>query len=397
MNAMKVTLDSVFGEPKPAGEGLDPKSVDELVRDVQSLGFGKNTAIEWLTALAVFVGIWTALATLHALVAAGLRRLESRRPSQALSAAREAMGATRWFFFATIALYFASDFVQVRGSVESVGRAFVLIALFSQGGLWLQKIVQGAVSLWAGRRDSAHRATVAGGIQFISRLVIWAVVVLLVLSNLGVELSALVAGLGVGGVAAALAVQGILGDMFAGLAMYFDRPFDIGQFVAVDTLEGRVTRIGLRTTRLRSIDGEEIVLPNGDLAKARILNFDRMKERRIVFRFGIEYGISSDTLERARRITEEVIEGTEQARLQRVHFRDFTADALEFEVAYFVLSAEPQIWMDVRHRINVELYRRFEEEDVPFATPAQTIHLKYDRGAKGSPPLPPSHERAEVH
>jgi small-conductance mechanosensitive channel len=385
-------LGSRFFEPKPAGEGLDPKSVDELVRDVRELGFGKNTPLEWLTALAVFIGVWAALATLHALVAVALRRLERKRPSRALSALRDATAATRWFFFATIALYFASDFVQVRGSVESVARAFVLIALFGQVGLWLQTIVHGAVSFWAARQDSAHRATVAGGVQFISRLAIWGIVVLLVLSNLGVELSALVAGLGVGGVAAALAVQGLLGDMFAGLAMYFDRPFDIGQFVAVDTLEGRVTRIGLRTTRLRSIDGEEIVLPNGDLAKARILNFDRMKERRIVFRFGIEYGVSSETLEKARRITEEVINGTENVRVQRVHFRDFAAEWLEFEVAYFVLSAEPLVWMDVRHRINVELYRRFEEEDVPFATPAQTIHLKYDRRSKGSPPLPPSDE-----
>ncbi len=393
-----VVLGALSGEAKPAGEGLDPKSVDEIARNVQALGFGKNTPLEWLTALAVFIGVWAALATVHALFAASLRRIEQRKPNRALRGLHDAMAATRWFFFATIALYFAADFVQVRGSIEAVARAFVIIALFGQLGLWVQKIVQGAVSLWAARKDSAHRATVAGGIQFISRLAIWAVVVLLVLSNLGVELSALVAGLGVGGVAAALAVQGILGDMFAGLAMYFDRPFDIGQFVAVDTLEGRVTRIGLRTTRLRSIDGEEIVLPNGDLAKARILNFDRMKERRIVFRFGIEYGVSSDTLERARRITEEVIKGTEHARVQRVHFRDFGADALEFEVSYFVLSAEPQVWMDVRHRINVELYHRFEEEDVPFATPAQTIHLKYDRGSKGSPPLPPSHEvQTDVH
>ncbi len=396
MSTTTELLGAFFAEP--VGERLDPKSVDEIAREVKALGFGKNTPLEWLTGLAVFIGVWVALATVHALLAAGLRRLEQRRPSRALRALHDATAATSWFFFATIALYIASDFVQVRGSVEAVGRAFVIIALFSQLGLWLQQIVAGAVSLWAARKDSAHRATVAGGIQFISRLAIWALVLLLVLSSLGVQLSALVAGLGVGGVAAALAVQGLLGDIFAGLAMYFDRPFDIGHFVVVDTLEGRVTRIGLRTTRVRSIDGEEIVVPNGDIAKARILNFARMKERRIVFRFGVEYGVSSDTLEKARRITQEVIESEGQARVQRVHFRDFTADALEFEVAYFVLSAEPLVWMDVRHRINVELYRRFEEEDVPFATPAQTIHLKYDRRSTGSPPLPPSDDvQTNVH
>ncbi len=362
----------------------------DFVEDLEQLGFGKNSALEWLSALGTFIGVWLLLAFAHALLARGLRAVEAKRPSQAVRVLRDVMGATHWYFFATIALLVARHYVQVRGAVEDTLRAFTIIAVFTQIGLWIQRVVQAGVTMWAARQDSARRVTLAGGIQFVTRLVVWLFVVMLVLTYLGVEISAVVAGLGVGGVAAALAVQGLLADIFAGLAMYFDRPFDIGHFVVVDGLEGRVTRIGLRTTRVRAIDGEEIVLPNADLAKSRILNLARLKERRIVIVFGIEYGVSTETLELARKVTEEVIRAEPRARLQRVNFKDFGAESLEFEAAYFVLSPEARVWMDVRHHINIELYRRFEENGVPFASPARTFYLRHERprGA-GSPAAPP--------
>jgi small-conductance mechanosensitive channel len=242
------------------------------------------------------------------------------------------------------------------------------------------------VEIWAARKDSARRNTIAGGVTFISRLAIWLIVVFVVLKSLGFEVKTLVAGLGVGGVAAALAVQNILGDVFAGLMMYFDRPFDIGDFVAVGDVKGVVTQIGIRTTRLRSIDGEEVVIPNGDLSKSRIQNFARLEERRIVFDIGLEYGLSAKKVAKAREVAESVIRAEPGARLDHVHFKDLGVDALDFEVVYFVLDPGLEAMREVRHRINFELYRRFEEEGINFAFRTHTLHVKPERHDDAPPP-----------
>jgi small-conductance mechanosensitive channel len=179
--------------------------------------------------------------------------------------------------------------------------------------------------------------------------------------------------LGVGGIAAALALQTLLADVFASLSMYFDRPFDIGDFVTIGEFLGTVEEIGLRTTRLRALSGEQIVYPNGELIKSQIRNYARMSERRILFRFGIEYNLAPEKVEMAARLPREVIESVDGVRFDRCHFATYGDYALEYEVVYYVLSPDYAVYMDRHHAINLGMYRRFRDEGIPFAFPTRTL------------------------
>ncbi len=363
--------------PEP-GDLLDsvPKEVDEVGDRLVTLGFDKNSLEAWLAAGSAFIGLWVFLAMLRV----GARKRLARGANEVRTRPRDVVydvvSGTRWFFDAAIATVLAGRFVHVSGAVDSVVSGALLLAFLSQFGIWVHRFTRGMVELWAARKDSAHRATVAGGVTFVSRLAIWLVVVFVLLKSLGFELKTLVAGLGVGGVAAALAVQNILGDVFAGMMMYFDRPFDIGDVVAVGEVRGVVTEIGIRTTRLRSIDGQEIVIPNGDLAKSRIQNFARLEEWRIVFDIGLEYGMPAKKVERVRQVAESVIRAEPGARLDHVYLRDLGIDALDFEVVYFVLDPSIAAMREVQHRINLGLYRSFEEAGISFAFRTHTLHVK---------------------
>jgi small-conductance mechanosensitive channel len=334
-----------------------------------------NSLQTWILAATILVLVALLLRAIKGVVMARLRRVAEKTATEVDDAWVSVVDATAWFFYLAAGVLAAERVLDVEAELKHGLRVSLLVLVAVQGALWAQRTVSVFLSLWQQKQDSSASGTVAAGIRFVSRLVIWACLVLVVLSNLGVELSAVVAGLGVGGVAAALAVQKVLGDLFAGLSMYFDRPFDIGDFVIVGDVMGNVTKIGLRTTRIDGLGGEKIVCPNGELASKFIRNFQRMERRRIVFGFGIEYGLPASKVERAGDIAKEIISAVEGVRLDRSHFKEYGAYSLDFEVVYYVLSKDYNEYMDRQHEINMKLYRCFEEEGIPFAFPTSTVHL----------------------
>ncbi|MFH0851389.1 MAG: mechanosensitive ion channel family protein [Candidatus Peregrinibacteria bacterium] len=208
-----------------------------------------------------------------------------------------------------------------------------------------------------------------------TKIVLWTVALLLILSNLGIEVTALVASLGVGGIAVALAVQNILGDIFNSISLYLDRPFETGDFIVVGPHMGTVQRIGLKTTRILSLSGEELVISNSELTATRIQNFKKMRDRRVLFSFGLEYGTPVALLKRAKEIVAQVIKDAEGATLDRVHFREFGDSALLFEVVYYVHSGDYNVHMDIRERLNLAIAEAFERENIRMAFPTRTVHL----------------------
>jgi small-conductance mechanosensitive channel len=193
------------------------------------------------------------------------------------------------------------------------------------------------------------------------------------LDNLGVNVTTMIAGLGVGGIAVALAVQNILGDLFASLSIVIDKPFVIGDFVIVDEYMGTVEHVGLKTTRLRSLGGEQLVFSNGDLLKTRIRNYKRMRERRAVFGFGIEYDTPIELVEKIPAMVRAIIEARAKVRFDRAHFKGFGASSLDYEVVYWMLDPDFNLYMDTQQQINLELMRLFQREGVSFAYPTQTV------------------------
>ena len=205
--------------------------------------------------------------------------------------------------------------------------------------------------------------------------VLWAVAVIIILSNFGYNVSALAAGLGIGGLAIAFAMQNILSDVFASFSIYFDKPFRIGDFIIVGDDLGTVKHIGIKTTRIQTLQGQELIISNKELTETRVNNYKKMERRRISFTFGVEYGTKLKQLKKISSIVKEILDKIKIADLDRVHFKQFGDFSLNFEVVYYVNKPDYLTYMDTQQEINFALKERFEKEGIVFAFPTQTIYL----------------------
>jgi small-conductance mechanosensitive channel len=205
--------------------------------------------------------------------------------------------------------------------------------------------------------------------------VVWAAVLLVLLDNLGVNITTLIAGLGVGGIAVALAAQNVLGDLFSSLSIVLDKPFVVGDFIVIGEFMGSVEHVGLKTTRLRSLSGEQVVFSNTDLLNSRIRNYGRMFERRVVSKIGVTYQTPAGKLRRIPTIIRDIVEAQDKVRFDRAHFQTFGDSALTFEFVYYVLTPEYNYYMDVQQSINLALFEQLAAEGVEFAYPTQTVFV----------------------
>jgi small-conductance mechanosensitive channel len=299
-------------------------------------------------------------------------------------------GATRLWVLLPAVVYAAALPLELPARLERVAALGAVVALLAQGGLWASALL----AAWLERRFRAARsqdpdgATTLRLIGFAAQGVLWLLVALLALDQLGFDVTALIAGLGIGGVALALAVQSVLGDVFACAAIALDKPFVVGDFIVVDGLRGTVESVGLKTTRVRSLDGELLVFSNADLLKSRVRNFKQLRERRIQFGVGVTYGTAPDKLRRIPRWLREAVEAQPKARFDRAHFKGYGDSALEFEIVYCVLEPDYNVYMDVQQSLNLAIYERFAAERVEFAFPTRTLFVKHDSSAERRPPWP---------
>ena len=252
-----------------------------------------------------------------------------------------------------------------------------------QAALWADAVLLFAIARYAKRHREVDAASVTtlSALGFLGRLVIWTAAVLLAVANMGVDVTAMVAGFGIGGVAVALAAQNILGDLFASASIVLDKPFVLGDFIVVGDEMGSVEYIGLKTTRLRSLSGEQLIFSNTDLLKSRIHNYKRMAERRVLFTVGVEYDTPYEKVAAIPAMLRQAIEAQKPVRFDRAHFAKYGDWALIFEVVYYVLSADYNVHMDVQQAINLELFRRFAEEKIEFAFPTRTVYQRQQPAA----------------
>jgi len=253
-----------------------------------------------------------------------------------------------------------------------------LLALLIQVAIWSDALI----TFWVGCYEREHmaedasRVTTVRALSIVGRLILVVIIVLLALDNIpGVEASALLGSLGITGIAVALAVQNVLSDLFASLSIALDRPFVIGDFIIVGDDSGTVEHIGLKSTRIRSLSGEQLVVSNNDLLSSRVRNYGRMSDRRVVFSVGVAAEIPSDKLEKIPSIIQEIIETQGQTRFDRAHFKEYGDFSLNFEVVYHVLDPSYGLHADIRQAINLATLRRFEEEGIGLPYPTQTVYV----------------------
>ena len=274
------------------------------------------------------------------------------------------------FYVATRNLVLPSALAK---GIDVVG--IIMLTLFSirlVSGL----IAHGAEQLWLKNIEEDKQRGFKGMMPAI-KVVLWGLGIIFLLDNLGFEISAVIAGLGIGGIAVALAAQAVLGDLFSYFSIIMDRPFETGDFIILSGEHlGTIEHIGIKTTRIRSLGGEQIVLSNSDLTSSRIKNYKRMQKRRVVFHLGVTYQTSYDRLKEIPEVIKGTITGIGGTTFDRAHFSSYGDFSLNFEVVYYVLSSDYNKYMDIQQAINLTIYEEFEKRGIEFAYPTQTLFME---------------------
>lgn len=305
------------------------------------------------------------------------RSEDTDRPADTRDTVAAVIDRTRTVFLLALGLGIGIGLVAAPARVAHGVWTGVLMVGLVQLGLWGNQLITSLLGRYRSRQEVAgEQVTSVSAFAFLGRLALWVLVLLMALQNLGVQITALVTGLGIGGIAVALAVQNVLGDLFASLSIILDRPFVIGDFLIAGEFLGTVEYIGLKTTRLRSLSGEQLIFSNSELLDRPLRNYKRMDERRALFTFGVTYQTSADQLEAIPEMVRAIVEDQEETRFDRAHFKEYGDSSLVFEVVYYVLIPDYNRYMDVQHAINVALYRRFEEESIEFAYPTRTLYVQ---------------------
>jgi small-conductance mechanosensitive channel len=337
-----------------------------------------NTWTDWLLALGIVVLTLGVLIGIEKVVIKRLAAFARKTETRADDMLVDTLGATYLLLLLPLAAYFGSHALTLPEKAMRVLEHITVIGLLAQSAVWGNRFIGSWIrySLRAKASQDPAGASTMSVIGFVTRVGLWTLALLLGLDNLGFNITALLAGLGVGGVAVALAAQNILGDLFASMSIALDKPFVIGDFIIVGDKMGNVEYIGLKTTRVRSLSGEQIVFSNNDLLQSRIHNYQRMQQRRVLFSFGVTYQATSEQLERTPTVVREIIESQPKTRFDRAHFKEYGDSALVFEVVYFVLSSDYNVYMDIQQAINLGLFRRLQEEGLQFAYPTRTIFIE---------------------
>lgn len=293
---------------------------------------------------------------------------------------------TRSLFMAIASVYAVTLIIPMPGLLQRAINTAFTIAFAVQGALWLREVLLAMVDRRAADSESSHElASAVGIIRVMVNVVVWMLATILILDNLGVNVTALVAGLGVGGIAIGFAAQGIFGDLFAALAILFDRPFKVGDVISYGGNVGTVEAIGLKTTRVRAISGEQLIISNAKLLDQQISNLRRIEERRVAFTIGVIYQTSPDLLEAIPGEIEKIIQPRELCRFDRVHFIQFSDSSLDFEIVYSVIVPDLVTMMNERQAIGLAIIRRFAEMRIDFAYPTQTSFTALPDGSMVDP------------
>lgn len=337
-----------------------------------------NTLRDYLIAAAVVAATLLTVRVARLLILWRLRKLAQKTESTIDDVLIDTLEQTRYLLVLVIGLYFGSLVLERTSRVQQITKLVVIIAALVQVGIWATAAIRSGLADYRKKKQREDDLSAVGSmamVAFFGRVAVWALIALLIFDNLGVDITALVAGLGIGGIAIALALQSVLGDLFASVSIMLDKPFEVGDFLIVGDYLGTVEKIGIKTTRFRSLGGEELVFSNSDLLSTRIRNYKDMEERRAVFSLGVTYQTPAAELEKIPEIVREAIEAQDGTRFDRAHFKAFGDSAYLFEVVYWLLDPDYTLFMDRQQAINLSIVRTFEERGIEIAYPTRTLYL----------------------
>lgn len=348
-----------------------------MIRELLELSCFNNTISDYLISLAILAGSVIIIKIAGLIVVHRLKKVTARRERQFDERLVEAVDKKIVPLLYLGAVYLSTKnlvitplmqrIINVSGAVilTYLAAKFVLaMAVYAVEFYWMRKSGEGTP------QNAAYR-----GILTVLKLIVWGLALIILLDNFGVKVSALVAGLGIGGLAVAFAAQKVLGDLFSYFSIFFDRPFEIGDFIVVDESRGTVEHIGIKSTRIRSLSGEQLIFANTDLTNSRLHNYKRMINRRVVFKIGVTYGTDARKVKEIPGIIEKIIRDVPCAIFDRTHFASYGDFSLNFEIVYYVEGGDYLKYMDIQQQINLAIMEAFAKKKIDFAYPTQTVHL----------------------
>ncbi len=337
----------------------------------------ENPLISWLSMVVTFIGLYFLLAILIKFLISRFNSLLKKRDSKSISYILQFLKNTKHFFLISFSLYFASVWVSIPENLFLYLKTIFMILFWIQVGIWVNHLLIRLLEIQNLKNNGDEDKTTLNALKTVLRIVLWSIVFILVIDNIpGVQITALITSLGIGGIAIGLAVQNILGDLFASLSISLDKPFVINDFIQVDNFFGTVEKIGLKSTRIRSLSGELLVFSNSDLLSSRIQNFKKLERRRIQIKLGVLYQTTPEQLRKIPEIIRSIIENLEGITLDRVHLSGFGDFSINFELVYWVESPDYVFHMDKKQMILMEIFEEFIKNDIEFAYPTQSIFIE---------------------
>jgi len=346
------------------------------IQQILEFQIGGNSVAELCIAIGVFLAVFIAMKVMRKHVVERMLKLSRRTNTKIDDVVTSFLKGIKTPVYLLIAFFVALQGIEVPESLNLIVHIAILVVVVSQVTTLLEEVF--VMMLGAQFRKTNPASELPGIFRIGIRLILWSVGGLLILSNAGVDITSLIAGLGIGGLAISLALQGILSDLFASFSLAVDKPFEIGDFIIVGEHKGTVRHIGMKTTRLTALEGEEIVISNAELTSARVQNYKKMKKRRIIMSIGVTYDTTSEKIALANTIIKEAVSSHESVEFDRSHFKTFGDSALLYEIVFYMLTSDYAVYMDIQQAINVEIHKRFAEEGIEMAFPTQTVYVKKD-------------------
>jgi small-conductance mechanosensitive channel len=327
-----------------------------------------NSPEEWLEGAIVATGVWLTLWLLREFIAVRYRRYLAGPGSPPPRILPDIAASTRQFFMLAVALVAGKEQLALPLRAHHIMHNIVLILILLQAGIWAVRSIR--LLLDSRRQGRGADPTLTGSmsvIMLVARLVIWSVLILVALENFGVNVTALITGLGIGGVAVALALQNVLGDLFASMSIALDKPFVVGEALAIDAYSGTVERIGIKTTRLRSDSGEQIILSNADILKSRVRNYGQAAQLRVLSTIRIRYDTETAKLRAIPGLLEEIVKAQPHTRFERCHLTSLGEWAVQFELSYFRLDPAVYPLLDLQHEVNCRILEELRRAGIEIA------------------------------
>lgn len=347
--------------------------------ELVTLSFAGNPLIAYVAAILVFLLSTVLIRIFKLIIISRLKKLTKKTKMVYDDLFVTLVDKIGWPFYLISSVYISLQLLVVPDALHLFVYDLFLVVL----GYYLIRsagrvIDFGSKTLIESRKERGEKVD-KGAVTMLanlSKIALWSIVILLILSNLGYDMSALLTGLGIGGIAVALALQTVLSDFFAYFSIHIDKPFRLGDFIAIGSDMGIVEKIGIKTTRIRTLQGQELVVSNRELTDSRINNYKKMEQRRIAFTFGVDAETPTAKLRKLPGLVKKLISKMEHAKFDRVHFQKFSDFSLVYEVVYYMTTPDYNLFMDTQQEINLGIMESLQKEGIKMPYPTQTVYVK---------------------